>query len=187
MSKAKLHDDFDSIPDLKDLTPWDSIHLAKNFAEHLSNFPIEQVRLESYGDRHALWFNNFAILLRVVHIPRPKYNSTNTLVHKRLIIQDGALITNGIATKEVLNANLKLKGARRAAWFRATCHDILRKMGIYYIEDVSISTLLFGQYGDRGVELTDAEWDKINDNKNVPAPLIHVPDRSVPADRRYGK
>lgn len=30
MSKTKLHDDFDSIPDLKDLTPWDSIHLAKN-------------------------------------------------------------------------------------------------------------------------------------------------------------
>lgn len=160
---------------------------SQKLADHLANFPVEQIRLEPYGERHALWFNNFAILLRVVNISKPKYNEHNQLVHKRIIIQDGALITNGVSTKEVLNANLKLKGARRAAWFRGTCHSVLRKMGIDSIEGVSTTTLIIGQYGDSGIELSDEEWAKINDNRAVPAPLIHVPDRSVPADRRYGK
>lgn len=185
----KPYDDFDKIPALKDLTPWDSIHLEKHFYEYLDSFIPDRVNLVPYGDRHALWFGNeFAVLFRIVENNKATITQEGNIVKKRMIVMDGALISNGIETKEVLNANLKFKKCRRVQFdMRRAFYDRFRKIGIHEIDGVNVWTLYFGMRGDTGKALDDATEqsirDSVADNRNVPEPLIKVADRPVASHR----
>ena len=188
----KPYDDFDSIPDLKDLTPWDSIHLdQKTFKPYLESFLPDRISIQPYKDKHAIWFGNeFAILVKVSNTNKIKQDEeTGELFRKNLLVTDGALISNGITIKEVLNANLKFKKCRRVAFdFRRIIFDLLHHhTNIDEIAGVSISSLCMGTYGSQGTPLTKEETERFKNkqayNKDVPAPLIKVADRPLASNR----
>lgn len=176
----KPYDDFNKIPELKDLTPWDSIHLEKHFFDYLLSFTPETTKMIPYYDRYALWFGDeFAMLFRI-NQTEPKLVNGNVVV-KRMIVTDGALISNGIQIKEVLNANLKFKKCRRVQFdMRRGLYNVLNNLNIKDIDGVSTHTLNIGTWADVGVKVDAATEqtikERVQDNRNVPEPLIKVKD-----------